>query len=116
MAILERILRLFASFRAIWPKKFCSRFLRILRHDIAFLDVQLPSCKISARCRKYTKRCVYQSVLAFTLMKYPNEYCYNAVINSYSTMPYYDVINNIKNHIIGLKVVLNASYYGICGL
>ena len=41
---------------------------------------------------------------------------YNAVINSYSTMPYYDVINNIKNHIIGLKVVLNASYYGIFGL
>ena len=49
-------------------------------------------------------------------MKYPNKYCYNAVINSYSTMPYYDVINNIKNHIIGLKVVLNVCILCMCGL
>ena len=47
-------------------------------------------------------------------MKYPNKYYYDDVINSCSTMPGYDVINYIKNHIIGLKVVLNV--WGLCGL
>ena len=46
-------------------------------------------------------------------MKYPNKYYYDDVINSCSILPYYDIINYIKNHIIGLKVVLNA--WGMCG-
>ena len=88
--------------------------MRVLRCFVAFNDTQLPFPEISARCLKDLKIIYIVIVLVLILMKYPNKYYYDDVINSCSTLPYYDIINYIKNHIIGLKVVLNA--WGMCGL
>ena len=78
------------------------------------MDTQLSYSGISAQCYEVLKILyIVKCCLIFNIMKYPNKYYYDDVINSCSTLPYYDIINYIKNHIIGLKVVSNA--WGMCG-
>ena len=102
---------LFVTFRTIWSRHFRRRYLRDSRPFSAFLDTQLSFPEISAQCYKFLKILYIVKCPSFNT----NEISYyDDVINSCSTLPYYDIINYIKNHIIGLKVVLNA--WGMCGL